>query len=94
MYREPLGGIGAITPWNLPFSLAMGAITPALAGGNAVDTKPSEYTPMTVLGIARAFADRIVFVGSVTVGLSIGRALADAAAAGGAASTGRTRCGN
>lgn len=55
--REPLGVIGAITPWNLPFSLAMGAIVPALAAGNAVVVKPSEYAPLTALEIARAFAD-------------------------------------
>ncbi len=55
--REPLGVIGAIAPWNLPFSLAMGAIVPALAAGNAVVVKPSELAPLTALEIARAFAD-------------------------------------
>ncbi|MBM3470511.1 MAG: aldehyde dehydrogenase family protein [Armatimonadetes bacterium] len=57
VYRKPLGVIGAITPWNLPFSLAMGAIVPALAAGNAVVVKPSEHAPLTALEIARAFAD-------------------------------------
>lgn len=57
VHREPLGVIGVITPWNLPYSLTMAAIVPALAAGNAVVVKPSEYAPLTVLEIAQAFAD-------------------------------------
>ncbi len=44
---EPYGVIGAITPWNYPFSLSMGAVTTALAAGNAVVLKPSEWTQAT-----------------------------------------------
>ena len=47
--REPLGVVGAITPWNYPLILAMDAVTSALATGNAVVVKPSEFTPMTPL---------------------------------------------
>jgi acyl-CoA reductase-like NAD-dependent aldehyde dehydrogenase len=43
-YR-PYGVVGAITPWNYPFGLAMAAIAPALFAGNAVVLKPSEVTP-------------------------------------------------
>lgn len=42
---EPYGVVGAITPWNYPFAISMGVVATALATGNAVVLKPSEYTP-------------------------------------------------
>ncbi|MFI5144361.1 MAG: aldehyde dehydrogenase [Ignavibacteria bacterium] len=45
--RNPLGVIGAISPWNLPLYLFTWKIAPALAAGNCVVAKPSEITPMT-----------------------------------------------
>jgi aldehyde dehydrogenase (NAD+) len=53
--REPLGVIGAITPFNLPLNLALHKIAPAVAGGNAVVHKPSEQTPLSALRIAQTF---------------------------------------
>ncbi|MBI2985252.1 MAG: betaine-aldehyde dehydrogenase [Deltaproteobacteria bacterium] len=50
--REPLGVVGAISPWNFPLSLAAGKVAPALAAGNTVVLKPSEQTPLTALRIA------------------------------------------
>ena len=47
--REPYGVVGAITPWNYPFIIAMDCVTPALIAGNAVVIKPSEFTPVTTL---------------------------------------------
>ncbi|HSG48868.1 MAG TPA: aldehyde dehydrogenase family protein, partial [Longimicrobiales bacterium] len=47
--HEPYGVIGAITPWNYPFIIAMDCVTPALFAGNAVVIKPSEFTPVTTL---------------------------------------------
>jgi aldehyde dehydrogenase (NAD+) len=41
--REPLGAVGVITPWNAPLNQAARAIAPALAAGNAVVAKPSEF---------------------------------------------------
>ena len=49
--REPLGVIGAITPWNYPLILSMDAVVSGLFGGNAVVLKPSEFTPFTALMI-------------------------------------------
>lgn len=46
---EPYGVIGAITPWNYPFILAMDSIVPALFAGNGAVIKPSELTPTTTL---------------------------------------------
>ena len=42
---EPYGVIGALTPWNYPFVISMGVVGTALAAGNAVVLKPSEWTP-------------------------------------------------
>lgn len=50
--REPLGVIGAITPWNFPFCIAAQKIAPALAAGNTVVLKPAEQTPLTALKLA------------------------------------------
>jgi aldehyde dehydrogenase (NAD+) len=51
--REPLGVVGVITPWNAPLSQAARGIAPALAAGNAVVAKPSEFTSATTLELAR-----------------------------------------
>ena len=47
VYREPLGVVGVISPWNFPFHLSMRSIAPALATGNAVVLKPASDTPVT-----------------------------------------------
>ncbi|WP_026091406.1 aldehyde dehydrogenase family protein [Blastomonas sp. AAP53] len=47
VYREPLGVIGVISPWNFPMVLSNRSIAPALALGNAVVVKPAEDTPVT-----------------------------------------------
>ncbi len=51
--RQPLGVVGAISPWNLPLYLFTWKIAPALAAGNCVVGKPSELTPMTASMLAR-----------------------------------------
>lgn len=45
--RQAIGVVGCISPWNLPLYLFTWKIAPALAAGNAVIAKPSEFTPMT-----------------------------------------------
>ncbi|MGN8001494.1 aldehyde dehydrogenase family protein [Sphingomonas sp. 22176] len=47
VFREPLGVIGVISPWNFPLHLSHRSIAPALALGNAVVVKPAEDTPVT-----------------------------------------------
>ena len=47
--REPVGVVGAITPWNFPLLQAMWKIAPALALGNTVVLKPASLTPLTAL---------------------------------------------
>lgn len=55
--REPIGVIGAITPWNSPLMLATWKIAPALAAGNAVVLKPDEKTSTTALSFAKVVDD-------------------------------------
>jgi acyl-CoA reductase-like NAD-dependent aldehyde dehydrogenase len=47
--REPVGVVGAITPWNFPMTIASWKLAPALACGNAVVHKPAEEAPLTAL---------------------------------------------
>ena len=51
--REPFGVIGIITPWNSPINQAARGIAPALAAGNTVVAKPSEFTSASTLELAR-----------------------------------------
>jgi succinate-semialdehyde dehydrogenase / glutarate-semialdehyde dehydrogenase len=55
--RQPLGVVGAITPWNFPANMITRKIAPALAAGCTVVLKPAEDTPLTALAIAQAFHD-------------------------------------
>src|SRR3954470_5147433 len=48
-FREPLGVVGLITPWNFPLAIASWKLAPALAAGNTVVLKPAELTPLTAL---------------------------------------------
>ncbi len=52
--RQPLGVVGCISPWNLPLYLFTWKIAPALATGNCVVAKPSEWTPMTAFLLSKA----------------------------------------
>jgi len=52
-FREPLGVIGLIVPWNFPLPIASWKIAPALAAGNTVVLKPAELTPLTALELER-----------------------------------------
>ena len=58
--REPIGVVGAITPWNYPFMMACWKIGPALAAGNTMVLKPASATPLTTLEIASC-AEKIKF---------------------------------
>jgi len=53
IYHDPLGVVGAITPWNFPMSMPAWMVLPALAAGNTVVLKPSEETPLC----GQAYAD-------------------------------------
>src|SRR5919202_1886655 len=51
-FREPLGVVGLIVPWNFPIAISSWKLGPALACGNTVVLKPAELTPLTALRLA------------------------------------------
>jgi gamma-glutamyl-gamma-aminobutyraldehyde dehydrogenase len=55
--REPLGVVGAISPWNYPLLMATWKIAPALAAGNSVVLKPAEQSPLSALRLAALFCE-------------------------------------
>jgi len=55
--RESLGVVGSIAPWNYPLMMSAWKLGPALAAGNTVVLKPSEWTPLTALRLAELAAD-------------------------------------
>lgn len=55
--KEPIGVVGAITPWNFPFMLNLSKITPALAAGCTVVLKPAPDTPYSATWIGRLVAE-------------------------------------
>jgi len=65
--REPVGVVGAITPFNFPLLLATWKLAPALAFGNTVVIKPSSDTPLTTLRLAEVFAEAGIPDGVVNV---------------------------
>jgi 4-(gamma-glutamylamino)butanal dehydrogenase len=78
--HEPLGVIGAITPWNFPLHMAMWKVAPALAMGNSVVLKPAEQSPLTALRVAELALEAGLPAGVFNVvtgfGLPAGDALA------------------
>jgi acyl-CoA reductase-like NAD-dependent aldehyde dehydrogenase len=73
-FREPLGVVGLIVPWNFPIMLASWKLGPALACGNTVVLKPAELTPLTAVrfgelaleaGIPEGVVNVVVGPGSV-----------------------------
>jgi betaine-aldehyde dehydrogenase len=55
--HEPYGVVAAITPWNSPLTMEAQKVAPALAAGNAVILKPSEFTPSCALALGRIALD-------------------------------------
>ena len=76
--HEPLGVIGAITPWNSPIASDAQKLAPALAAGNAVVLKPAEVTPLISLALARICEEAGVPKGVVSVLPGKGSVIGDA----------------
>ena len=75
--REPLGVIGAITPWNYPLLTAVFKMAGALAAGNTMVLKPSELTPLTTLRFMEIVAG-ILPPGVINVVLGTGETIGSA----------------
>jgi aldehyde dehydrogenase len=78
-FKEPLGVVGQIIPWNFPLLMAAWKLAPAMGAGNCVVLKPASNTPLSVLVLMQLIAD-LVPAGVVNVvtgpGGEIGKALA------------------
>jgi aldehyde dehydrogenase len=78
-FKEPLGVVGQIIPWNFPLLMAAWKLAPAMGAGNCVVLKPASNTPLSVLVLMQLIAD-IVPAGVINVvtgpGGEIGKALA------------------
>jgi acyl-CoA reductase-like NAD-dependent aldehyde dehydrogenase len=66
-FREPLGVVALITPWNFPLTIASWKLAPALAAGNTVVLKPAELTPLTALEFERIALEAGIPEGVVNV---------------------------
>ena len=66
-FREPLGVVALIVPWNFPLTIASWKMAPALAAGNTLVLKPAELTPLTALAFERIARDAGIPEGVVNV---------------------------
>ncbi len=95
-FREPLGVVGQIIPFNFPLLMAAWKIAPALAGGNCTVVKPASPTPWSILKLMEVIED-IVPAGVINVvngpGAEVGMALASSKRIAKVAFTGETATG-
>ncbi|UQZ84227.1 Succinate-semialdehyde dehydrogenase [NADP(+)] GabD [Paenibacillus konkukensis] len=77
-WREPIGTVVAICPFNFPFNLVAHKLGPAIAAGNTVVLKPAEQTPLSSLFIAELFQKAGLPDGALQVVTGSGRELGDA----------------
>jgi aldehyde dehydrogenase (NAD+) len=79
VYREPVGVVAVISPWNFPMQLSNRSVAPALAVGNAVVLKPAGDTPVTGgLLLARVFEEAGLPPGLLSVVVGSGSDIGDA----------------
>ncbi|HEV8425676.1 MAG TPA: aldehyde dehydrogenase family protein, partial [Actinomycetes bacterium] len=80
-FREPLGVVGLIVPWNFPLTIASWKLAPALAAGNTVVLKPAGLTPLTALAFRELAEEAGIPPGVVNVlagpGRVVGRRLVE-----------------
>jgi acyl-CoA reductase-like NAD-dependent aldehyde dehydrogenase len=76
-FREPLGVVGLITPWNFPLPIASWKVAPALAAGNTIALKPAELTPLTAVELERIALDAGLPEGVLNVVVGPGRTVGE-----------------
>jgi acyl-CoA reductase-like NAD-dependent aldehyde dehydrogenase len=80
-FREPLGVVGLIVPWNFPLTIASWKMAPALAAGNTLVLKPAELTPLTAIEFERIVREAGIPDGVVNVlvgpGSKVGKRLVE-----------------
>jgi acyl-CoA reductase-like NAD-dependent aldehyde dehydrogenase len=72
-FREPLGVVGLIVPWNFPLNISSWKLGPALACGNTVVLKPAELTPLSALRLAQLALEAGIPEGVINVLVGKGR---------------------
>lgn len=75
--REPIGVIGAITPFNFPMNLVAHKVGPAIASGNAIVLKPASQTPLSAFFIAELLQEAGLPAGALNVITGSGRTVGD-----------------
>ncbi|XP_041991412.1 succinate-semialdehyde dehydrogenase, mitochondrial-like [Salvia splendens] len=76
--KQPVGVVGAITPWNFPLAMITRKVAPALACGCTVVVKPSEFTPLTALAAAELSVQAGIPRGAVNVVMGNASEIGDA----------------
>jgi acyl-CoA reductase-like NAD-dependent aldehyde dehydrogenase len=76
-FREPLGVVGLITPWNFPLAIASWKVAPALAAGNTIVLKPAELTPLTAVELERIAVEAGLPEGVLNVVVGSGRVVGE-----------------
>ena len=79
--REPVGVVGAITPWNYPLHQIAAKVAPAMAAGCTVVLKPSEVTPLNAFVLAEIFDEVGVPAGVLNLVTGFGPVVGEAIAA-------------
>jgi betaine-aldehyde dehydrogenase len=72
-FREPLGVVGLIVPWNFPLTITSWKVAPALAAGNTIVLKPAELTPLTAIELERIALEAGIPEGVLNVVVGPGR---------------------
>jgi acyl-CoA reductase-like NAD-dependent aldehyde dehydrogenase len=76
-FREPLGVVGLITPWNFPLAIASWKVGPALAAGNTIVLKPAELTPLTAVELEKIVVAAGIPEGVLNVVVGSGRVVGE-----------------
>jgi acyl-CoA reductase-like NAD-dependent aldehyde dehydrogenase len=76
-FREPLGVVGLIVPWNFPLAITSWKVAPALAAGNTVVLKPAELTPLTALELEKIALEAGLPEGVLNVVVGPGRVVGE-----------------
>ena len=79
--REPVGVVGAITPWNYPLHQIMAKVAPALAAGCTVVLKPSEVAPLNAFLLSEACLEIGMPPGALNIVTGYGPVVGEAIAA-------------
>ena len=76
-FREPLGVVALITPWNFPLPIASWKVAPALAAGNTIVLKPAGLTPLTAIELEKIVLEAGLPEGVLNVVVGAGRVVGE-----------------